>query len=106
MSCILSIRPLRTIWSERRLTVSQRIGGPLDLIAVAGRERLRYQSVEGLPRTGPVDRTRTVGGGLGVRLGPSMRFALIYDFTERVSSDISRRAYQRSRLFGSATYGQ
>ena len=80
MSCILSTRPRPISSSARgRLTVSQRIGGPFDLIATAGRERLQYRAVEGLRATGRVDRTRTVGGGVGFRLGLSLRLTLIYD---------------------------
>ena len=89
-----------------RLTVSQRIGGPFDVIAVAGQDRLQYQGVAGLPVAARVDRTRTVGGGVGFRLSPSLRLALIYDRTERVSNELDRRAYERRRLFASATYGQ
>lgn len=88
-----------------RLTVSQRVGGPLDVIGTAGHERLEYQSLERSLTDGPIDRTRMVGGGLGFRLGPSLRLTLIYDFTERTSSDRDRRAYQRRRLFASATFG-
>jgi hypothetical protein len=86
-----------------RLTVAQRIGGPFDLVAVAGSERLQYQGLtESL--SGRVDRTRTVGGGVGLRLSPTVSFTLIYDVTERTSS-LEQRPYQRRRLFASATYG-
>ena len=88
-----------------RLTVSQAIAGPFDLIVTAGRERLQYRAVEGSRATGRTDRTRTVGGGVGYRLGRSLRLTLIYDVTERTSSDLDFRAYHRQRLFGSAIYG-
>jgi hypothetical protein len=88
------------------LTVSQRVGGPFDVIVVAGLDRLQYQSVAGLPVAAPVDRTRTVGAGVGLRLGSSARLALIYDFTDRVSNELDRRAYERRRLFASVTYGE
>jgi hypothetical protein len=89
-----------------RLTVSQRVGGPVDLILTGGRDRLRYQGLEGLTAPERIERTRTVGGGLGYRLGRSLRLALIYDVTERVSNQFDRRGYERRRLFGSATYGR
>jgi len=86
-----------------RLTVSQRIAGPFDAIAVAGRDRLQYFVVEGLPLSGRVDRTRTIGAGAGYHLSPSLRLTVIYDVTER-SSEIDRNSYDRRRLFGSVTY--
>ena len=89
-----------------RVTLTQRIGGPYDLIALAGRDRLQYQGVAGVPDVGRVDRTTIIGGGVGFRLSPSLRLALIYDRTERVSSTRDRRAYDRRRLFASATFGQ
>jgi len=83
--------------------VAQRIVGPFDLVAVAGSERLRYQGLtESL--SGGVDRTRTAGGGVGLRVSPTLSFTLIYDVTDRTSSR-EYRPYQRRRLFASATYG-
>jgi hypothetical protein len=86
--------------------MSQRVGGPFDVIAVTGLDRLRYQDVEGSTATGRIDRTHLVGGGVGLRLGRSLRLTLIYDLTERVSNEFDRRAYHRRRLFGSMTYSQ
>jgi hypothetical protein len=88
------------------LDVSQRIGGPLDVIALAGQDRLQYQGVKGLPVAGRVDRTGTIGGGVGFRISPTLRLALIYDRTERLSNTRDLRAYERRRLFASATVGQ
>ena len=75
-----------------RLSVAQRVAGPFDLLLVVGQDQLRYQNVESLPEAGRVDRTRTVGGGVGVRLGSSLRLGVIYDFTERVSTQLDVRA--------------
>jgi hypothetical protein len=88
-----------------RLMVSQGIGGPFDLIFTVGHDLLQYQGVAGLSSNGRVDRTGTVGGGLGYRLGQFLRLTLIYDVSERTSSDLDFRAYHRRRLLGSATYG-
>jgi hypothetical protein len=85
------------------LTVSQAIGGPFDVIGLTGLDRLRYYVVEGLPFPGRVDSTRTVGGGVGIRVSPSLRFTFIYDLTER-SSQLDRRAFDRRRLIGSLTF--
>jgi Putative beta-barrel porin 2 len=89
-----------------RLRLSQRIAGPYDLIALAGKDRLEYQGVAGLPVSGRVDRIDTIGGGIGFRISPSLGLAVIYDRTERVSNTRDRRAYERRRLFASATFGQ
>jgi len=94
------------IVTSGKLTINQRVGGPIDVIALAGLDRLEYQGLEGLPPTGRVERTRTFGGGLGIRAGRTLRFAIIYDHAQRESTDLDRRAYQRNRVFGSATYGQ
>jgi hypothetical protein len=85
------------------LMVSQPIGGPFDVVGLTGLDRLRYYAVEGLPFPGRVDRTRMVGGGVGLRVSPSLRITFIYDFTKR-SSELDRRAYDRRRLIGSVTY--
>ena len=89
-----------------RVTLSQRIAGPYDLIALAGRDRLQYQGVAGLPAAGRIDRTANLGGGVGFRISPSLRLAIIYDRTERVSNTRARREYERRRLFASATVGR
>jgi hypothetical protein len=89
-----------------RLTLSQRIAGPWELIALAGRDRLQYQGLAGLPAVGRIDRTVNIGGGVGFRISPSLRLAIIYDHTERVSNTRVRRAYERRRLFASATLGR
>ena len=92
--------------TSARLTVSQRVGGPVDVIVTAGRDQLRYQGLESLALPERVERTRTVGGGLGFRLGRLLRLALVYDVTERVSNLLDQRAYERRRLLGSMTYGR
>jgi hypothetical protein len=83
--------------------VSQPIGGPLDVVGLTGLDRLRYYVVEGLPFPGRIDRTRMVGGGVGLRVSPSLRLTFIYDFTER-SSELYGRTYDRRRVIGSVTY--
>ena len=89
-----------------RITVSQPIGGPIDLIGVASADRLRYQALEGLPDPHRVTRTTTFGGGMGFRVGQTVRLGLIYEQTKRSSSDIEQRDYRRHRIFGSVTYGR
>jgi hypothetical protein len=89
-----------------RVTVSQPIGGPVDLIGVASADRLDYRALAGLPDPHRVTRTTTFGGGLGFRVGRALRLGLIYDWTKRLASDDARRDYRRQRVFGSVTYGR
>lgn len=85
--------------------ISQRLVGPLDLIVLGNRERLRYQALEGPVLEGRVETTTSGGGGLGVRVGDHLRLTLTYDRTKRESSGPSNRAYERRRLLGSVNYG-
>jgi hypothetical protein len=87
------------------LTVSQRIGGPFDLIGLGGRQRLRFQDVSGASLAGGVETTQTLGGGIGIRVGEHLRVTLTYDRTERNSTDSSSREYTRSRVLSSVNYG-
>jgi hypothetical protein len=91
--------------ASERLNLSQAIGGPLDVVGVAGYDRLQYSPLEGVSLSGRVDRTRIIGGGIGFRLSPTLHFTLIYDVTNRRSTELDNRAYDRRRLFGSVTYG-
>jgi hypothetical protein len=79
------------------LTVSQRVGGPFDVIGLGGAQRLRFQDVGGAELAGGTETTRTLGGGFGIRVG--------YDRTERNSTESSIREYSRSRVLGSVSYG-
>jgi hypothetical protein len=87
------------------LTISQRIGGPFDIIGLGGRQRLRFQDVGALQFEGDVETTRTLGGGIGIRVGDHLRVTVTYDRTQRVSTDSSARDYTRSRVLSSVHYG-
>ena len=87
-----------------RVSLTQRIHGPVDVQAFGGADRLRYE-----PRTGTVDaaradRVRLLGGGVGYRLGDYSRISINYEHTER-SSPVEERRYTRRRILGSLTYG-
>jgi hypothetical protein len=86
------------------LTVSQRIGGPFDLIGLGGRQRLRYQDVGGAQLDG-VETISTLGAGLGIRIGEHLRVTVTYDRTERNSTESSGRDYERRRVLSSVSYG-
>lgn len=88
-----------------RVTITQRVIGPLDLIVLGSRERLRYQALGGPALGGRAETTTSGGGGLGARVGDHLRLTLTYDWTERESSGAGNRAYERRRLLGSVNYG-
>jgi hypothetical protein len=87
-----------------RVTLTQRIHGPVDLQLVGGGDRLRYEPRAGLGPLAHADTLRLVGGGIGYRLGDNSRIAVNIEHTER-SSPSQQRRYTRRRIFGSLTYG-
>jgi Putative beta-barrel porin 2 len=88
-----------------RVSIAQRILGPVDLIVVGNRQQLQYQSVGGARLAGRRDTTTTVGAGLGFHFGESLHLTLTYDRTQRKSSEPGHREYARRRLLGSVNYG-
>ena len=88
-----------------RVSVSQRLVGPFDLIVLGSRERLRYQPIGGMSLEGRVETTTSIGGGIGVHTGEHLSFALTYERTERQSREPDRRDYDRRRMLGSVNYG-
>jgi len=91
--------------SGGRVTISQRILGPFDLIVLGSRQRLQHQALGGALLAGRVETTTSAGGGIGLRLGENLRVTLTYDRTERKSSEPGHRAYERRRILGSVNYG-
>lgn len=89
--------------NEVRLTVSQRVGGPFELVGIGGRRRVEYQVLEGSGIEPRRETTGTVGGGVAVRLGDDMRFQLTYDRANRRATG-SGREYERRRVLGSIIY--
>jgi hypothetical protein len=87
-----------------RLTVTQRIHGPIDVQVLGGAERLEYEPVAESPESARKDRVRIVGGGIGYRLSDNSRIGLNIEHTER-SSPVEDRRYTRRRIFASFTYG-
>ena len=87
-----------------RLTVTQRIYGPLDIQAIGGADRLAYEPRTDAPDAGRRDTLRTVGGGVGYRFGERSRLGLNVEQTER-SSPAAERRYTRRRILASLTYG-
>jgi len=87
------------------LDVAQRIVGPLEGIAILGRWNARYQRLDSGSFDGRLERTTTVGGGVGVHLGRRMRLSLVIDRTRRTSSLIGLRDFERRRVFAGLQYG-
>jgi len=87
-----------------RITLTQRIHGPVDLQLVGGGDRLRYEARADVGALARSDRLRVLGGGIGYRLGDNSRIGVNIEHTER-SSPAEERRYTRRRIFGSLTYG-
>jgi hypothetical protein len=87
-----------------RLTVTQRVYGPVDVQVVGGGDRLSYEPRAGMQNAVRGDTLRIVGGGVGYRLGDNSRIGVNLEYTER-SSPVEERRYTRRRIFGSLTHG-
>lgn len=88
------------------VTLTQRIGGPIDVQGILGREARHYRGRVGfdLPSDHETDTTDTAAVGLGYRFGDSSRVGVTYEFTRRDALDTGR-SYDRRRLYSSLSYG-
>ena len=87
-----------------RVTVTQRIHGPLDVQVVGGADRLKYEPRADAVAAARRDRLRTIGGGIGYRLGDNSRLALNLEHTRRLSP-VDDRRFTRRRIYASLSYG-
>jgi hypothetical protein len=87
------------------LTVTERVFGPLEVLAIGGRRLLRHQRLGDASFSGVREITRTVGGGLAYQIRKQMRFELIYERRQRSATEATGREYGRRRLYGSVIYG-
>ena len=87
-----------------RATVTQRIAGPIDVQFVVGAERLAYEARADALYAARGDSMRTLGGGVGYRLGENSRLGVNIEHTHR-NSPIAERRYTRRRIYGALTYG-
>jgi hypothetical protein len=88
------------------VSVVQRIFGPVDLQARAGRQQLAYRNRDaaiGLAER--VDFVRSYGGGVGYRMSRDLRLGLNVDQQKRDSGIVQRR-YNGLRYGVSVTYGE
>jgi hypothetical protein len=107
------------------LSVTQRLVGPFDLQFTVGRQQLAYRASgssdfdrrasTGSPRPEPVeerleiahgrvDRVETLGGGVGYRLGDTVRLGVNVESATRRSTARPDRRYDRTRYFVTASY--
>ena len=72
----------RTTWSRvARLTVAQRVFGPLEVLGIGERREIRSQRIGGTSFDGRREVTTSLGGGIGIQIQNQMRFALTYEHT-------------------------
>lgn len=92
-------------------TVTQRIGGPVDLVAGGTRRWLAYRGLlsAGTPSGSAAEAARrdlldvaTIGVGVG--LGPVTRFGVTAEYARRRSNSPRGRPFERLKLFASLTY--
>jgi hypothetical protein len=88
------------------LSVSQQVRGPWDVQGRLGRQQLRYISMAGVGPVaqGRIDHFTTYGGGVGYRIGRTMRLGVTVD-KDRRQSPYSTRDYNALRIRTSVTYG-
>src|SRR5687767_14403344 len=82
--------------SGARLTASQRILGPLELVGIAERREVRNQRIGGtMAFDGRRELTTSLGGGFAIQKQNEMRFSFTYEHTHRTSSEPVGRNYER-----------
>lgn len=108
-------RDLRYSYSEEtpyfistgaRLTLTQRLAGNVDGQVFGAMERIAYQPRLDLApvRVPETDTGRTLGSGIGYRLGDGSRIAINVDRTVR-TSPAAEREYSRRRVYATLNYG-
>jgi hypothetical protein len=80
---------------------TQRVGGPFDMQARAGRHALDYSARFDASRS---EVLQTYQAGIGYSLDGGSRFGLSYEVAERDGDARLDRQFSRRRLFGSFTY--
>jgi hypothetical protein len=88
-------------------SIAQRIAGPVDVVARAGNQKLRYQERigDGYHESERTDRVRSYGAGVGVRLGDGdLRLGFNID-RERRTSVLPDQEYEGLKYGTSLTYG-
>ena len=102
-----SYDPLQPYYLESggRITVAQRVFGPLEVLGIGEVRELRNQRIGGTSFDGRREVTTSLGGGIGIQIQSQTRFALTYEHTDRNSTEPMGRDYERTRVLGSIIYG-
>ena len=88
------------------LTVTQRVTHAWELVGRASRQALAYRQLRSLGvEASAEDRGYIYGGGIGYRLGETVRLGADANYYTRRSEIEGRRDYEGLRVFGSVTYG-
>jgi hypothetical protein len=87
-----------------RVTITKQVIGRLDTQVFAGLERLAYEARLGVPPALAPDRVRTLGAGIGYRVGQDARLGVNLERNSR-SSPVPRREYARDRVYTTLSYG-
>ena len=91
-----------------RVVVNQQLREDLDVRFTGGRDRLEYRQEEtiadALPDVARTDRADLIDVGIGYRFRPTLRLGFDVEHARRMSERIGRD-FQRTRFFGSMTYG-
>jgi hypothetical protein len=85
-------------------SVAVRVYGPLDVIGRLGAQRLEYRDRGGVTNARGTDRVQTYGGGLGYRLGNTLRIGANID-EQRRTSPLAKRNFNGLKFGMSVTYG-
>lgn len=87
------------------MEVTQHLFGPMEIVFRGGRERLAYRSITGPGPEPRVDTINLIGGGIGYRLGQTVRLGLDVEIIDRYSTTKTHRRYERTRIYARVTYG-
>ncbi|HTK29884.1 MAG TPA: outer membrane beta-barrel protein [Vicinamibacterales bacterium] len=88
------------------LTVTQRVTRSWELVGRGGLQRLAYQQLRALESAGPrTDTIRQYGGGVGYRVGETIRLGFDAMYYERLSTEGLLRGFDGLRFGASVSYG-
>jgi hypothetical protein len=93
------------VLTDLGLSITQLVSYSWDIVVRGGTQRLAYRSLSdaGMPR---LDNGLVAGGGMGYRVGRTLRVGLDVNYVERRSNIHSDRHYKGLRVGGSVSYGQ
>ena len=100
-----AVRPYYALL-DTGVTVTQRVTRAWEIVGRASRQTLAYRHLEtSLLDNSGSDRGRTLGGGIGYRIGETLRLGVDANHYTRRSEFDSARDYDGVRVFGSISYG-